>query len=660
MAKKHLKKTRIDRILDHNIAKIRRKRALKNNNRPIILNNTMLFEVLTELDSVVRGGATGKTKELAQNLSAKARRLARDRERATEKRLTKIKNIRKKLEEKQKEEALKLKAIREERISMLKSEIAAIDKKIAAASHRKEIENRSIDKTKLETKLRILTKDIASSRPMKTQVELEKRVKQAIAIEEAEEGIDKLLEKIAEMQRTNKNNKWEEEISRATQQVQNTEQESNKSAQNLLDFLDKQFYSNIWQQKLEAEKQDYVQDTRISQPKGSAAAAEEPTYAVPKNIAPYWEKPPEATAEPEAEPEAAAEPEFDDIKALLEELRKYAHGKLKRSGSTLRVLQKGLGFNIKKFANDSELLSRWVKEDDGSHVFINNIFDFLINKGFFARNPSKANPDWVIWQKGIGDYLKLLKDYGLQPDSWGLNNQPGAAAEPKTEPEAEPEATAEPETEPETTGLQAAPGKNMPNYRKFLINQFIDPVERDILPSYFKSLEGYIGRDFEKVYKDYIEAGTGKKIEQIYKQINNELQSVAAPEVDSISKEEYKSVRSSIFSWYNKLEQAAKPRKEDLMTILLWTLPKDPAGHQQHIENFLRNKRWEYVNNPQKNAREEAVSLLRGKQKPPADANDNELSLGDITELQDFFQEDKKTISDITDQLMEQLYDTLN
>ena len=267
MAKKHPKKANIDRILDQNIAKIRRKRASKNNSRPIILDNTILFEVITELDSVVRGGATGKTKELAQNLSVKARRQAKERKAATEERLKRVKNIRKKLEEKQKEESFKLKKAREDKLNALKGQIATLDEKIAAATNQKEIKNRTIKRNMLQTKLDILTKDMASNRPLKAQIELERRIKQAKKIEEAEEGIDKLIEKLAEMQATNKDNRWEEQISRITQQIQNTEQEVNKSATNLADFLDKQFYSNIWQQKLDAEKEDYILGTRIPQPR---------------------------------------------------------------------------------------------------------------------------------------------------------------------------------------------------------------------------------------------------------------------------------------------------------------------------------------------------------------------------------------------------------
>ena len=302
MAKKHPKKTNIDRILDQNIAKIRRKRASKNNSRPIILDNTILFEVITELDSVVRGGATGKTKELAQDLSVKARRQARERRAATEERLKRVKNIRKKLEEKQKEEAFKLKKAREDKLNALKTQIADVHEKIAAAfqkglskSQRQEIKNRTIKKTMLQTKLDILTKDMASNRPLRAQIELERRIKQAKKIEEAEEGIDELSEKLAEMQATNKDNRWEEQISRITQQIENTEQETRKSATNLADFLNKQFYSNIWQQKLDAEKEDYILGTRIPQPPQDTTTdepeSEEPLYTVPKDVVPYWERP---------------------------------------------------------------------------------------------------------------------------------------------------------------------------------------------------------------------------------------------------------------------------------------------------------------------------------------------------------------------------------
>tara|TARA_R100000152_G_C6779431_1_gene211049 strand:- start:2696 stop:3676 length:981 start_codon:yes stop_codon:yes gene_type:complete len=296
MAKKHPKKTNIDRILDQNIAKIRRKRASKNNSRPIILDNTILFEVITELDSVVRGGATGKTKELAQDLSVKAKQQARERKAATEERLKRVKNIRKKLEEKQKEEAYNLKKAREERISMLRAKIESlVDQRTFAQRKGKDTPKIKIKLQNAEKKLNILTKDMASNRPLRAQIELERRIKQAKKIEEAEEGIDKLIEKLAEMQATNKDNRWEEQISRITQQIQNTEQEVNKSATNLADFLDKQFYSNIWQQKLDAEKEDYILGTRIPQPPQDTATdepeSEEPLYTVPKDVVPYWERP---------------------------------------------------------------------------------------------------------------------------------------------------------------------------------------------------------------------------------------------------------------------------------------------------------------------------------------------------------------------------------
>ncbi len=556
------------------------------------------------------------TKSL-QNI-AKRKEDKRKERKEQEERLVRIKAIRKRIEDAKKEQVQAAEAAKKETIQALTKKIEDTEERVARAKRKgKQVPGTERTLKQLKNKFKFLTKEKSTTRPLE---ELERKLKQIESIVSAEARLAAYDKQIQQWIDDNREGGTHPE-----DQIMRAEQVSDSMHQKISNGYD----------KIEAYMQDDFEET-------SRELKLSDWIPATAQATPYWEKPPEAAAEPKTEPSDAKsifgdEPNPSDVESVLGELRKYVYGKLKRQGSTLRVLDKGLGFNIRKFANDSELLSRWVKEDDGSYGFIDNIFDFLINKGFFVRNPSNPNSDWVIWDKGIDEYLELLKKYGLGPwvwDSSELTSQPGAAAEPE----------AGAEKSPKEQALENVSKIEDPSLRKFaFINNFLSgnngaPLTEELAYSTGRYERRY-GNDFRAQLQDILKYLRSLQ-QQAEKMLGEAPQGLSSsnlgtnPRLKQLAPELSEENLDAANKIYRDLWMENVVSYKDLVATVV----------HLHIKGALRDKNPRaFINDNVSKYAENPMLLKQYEQKQRPQAN-----------------ESKKTISDITDQLMEQLYDTLN
>ena len=647
MTKKHPKKSKIDRILDYKVAQIRKKRAQKKEKDQSYLYNidkvALLKEskqLFNEIEALVRGGASGFVKNKTAELISKRRELEKELERKQKKR--------EKIEKQQNADLIK----------MIRAGFAKADDRNpnykTLESYSKDISKRlrvirllepELEKLRnVSAKLKNALGDSASKEPTTTttraisspsrnpdliqsliqainfankfspnKVEIPSRPNIDDEQTATNQHVDDLFATL-DGQIVNANDSITSELIVATATISalnNPTIEDQKNIENAIELvddlaIDKEATAAQVEKKLNAEKEQ--------RDKYAQLIRQEPGY---------WEKPKPA-----------------DIKALLGELRKYAHGKFKRSGATLRVLDKGLGFYIKKFVEDSTLLTGWVKEDKGSHKFVEDIFDILVNKGYFVRKPN--NHDLVIWDMEVDDYIKLLKDYGLDPWVWNhseLTNQPEAAAEP------EPEAAAE--KSPEEQALESLSGIKDPSLRKFaFINNFlIGPNGQSLQNELANSMGRYENR-YGNSFREQLQAIMKYLIslqQQAEKMLGKAPHGLSSsnlgtnPRLKQLAPELTEKDLDAANKVYRDLSLKNLVSYRDLVATVVDLHMKKGALRGKTIKAFFDDNISKYAENPMLLVPPEP----KRKQKPQANEN-------------------KKTISDITDQLMEQLYDTLN